>query len=182
MIKLNLLPEEYKKEYNLEKTRRFIMFVSVSLYFISFIFILLIFFGYFYLKFETKSIISKIDSEKTTQQIKDVFSLEDNIKLVNKKISIIEKAKLESTNISKILEEVSYFDGSDSYLKNINVESQSGQVSISGFALNRDAVLLVKEAIKNSDMVDKDSILSPKTNILKEEKIDFNFIFKLKKQ
>jgi len=181
MIKLNLLPEEYKKEYNLEKTRRFVKFVSVSLYFILFIFILLIFFGYFYLKFETRSVISKIDSEKTTQKIKDIFNLEDNIKLINKKISIIEKAKAEKIEISEILQTIASFDNQDTYFKNISINGQIKKVSISGFALNRSAVLAVKEAIKNSPIVEKESVFSPKTNILKEKNIDFNFTFKLKK-
>ncbi len=180
MINLNLLPEEYKKEYKLEKTRRFIIFVFMALYFISFIFIMLLFFAYFYLKFETKSIILKIDSEKTTQQIKDVFNLEDDIKLANKKMQIIEKAKTENKNITKILEDIVYFDDDNSYFKNIMINSQTGQVSISGFALDREAVLSIKEAIKNSEMVDERSIISPKSNILKEKNIDFNFKFKLR--
>jgi|GEM_PF-6409718 len=181
MIKLNLLPGEYKKEYSLEKTRRFVVFVAASLYFVSATFILLIFFGYFYLKFETSSVISSIDSAKTTQQIKDVLSLEDDIKLVNKKIDIAEKAKAESVSMSDALKSIASFDNPDSYIKSITIDSDLKRVSIAGFASTRDAVLLIKKAIEESDAVDAESLESPKSNILKEENIDFTFIFNLKK-
>ncbi|MBI3671316.1 hypothetical protein HY249_00780 [Candidatus Azambacteria bacterium] len=180
MITINLLPEEYKKEYNLEKARRFSVFVFLSLYFIILIFIALLFGADIFLKTEMKYWVDNIENEKSTEKVKQVLGLEDNIKVANDKISIIQKAQEEHINAFEVLLSVSPLISDSVYLQNLTINSDLKKVSMSGFSLTRDEVLKLEGLLKSDAFVRKDSVASPRSNILKKSDIDFSFSFDLK--
>ncbi len=180
MITINLLPEEYKKEFAYEKTKRFFTFVFLSLYFIVIVFSLLLFGAYFFLKVELSTWQEKIDAEKTDEKVKRILGLEETIKLTNKKIQTINNAKKEKTEVSKLIESIIPAVGDRIYLTSLSLNADAKKVSLSGFALSRDDVLKFESFLKNSQFVKEGTLVSPKSNILKRENIDFQFSFNIK--
>ncbi len=180
MITINLLPEEYKKEYAFEKARRFSVLIFLSLYFIIIVFTALLFGVAAFLKIETNFWSNKIESEKSTEKVQQVLSLEESIRNINKKISIIKKADKESVNIVSILNNLSNIMNEDMYLKTLTINSETKNVNMEGFSSTRDDVLNLEEALRKSEWIDAETLVSPNSNILKEKDINFSFAFKIK--
>ncbi|MEK7453009.1 MAG: hypothetical protein AAB614_02125 [Patescibacteria group bacterium] len=180
MITVNLLPEEYKKEYAIERSRRFFVFVFLSLYCIIIMFFVLLFGAGTFLKIETKSWVERIDAEKSTEKIKQVLSLEDDVKVINNKIKIIQRARGEYFNLADVIISISPLFGDGIYLKNLTINVDEKKINMSGFALTRNDVLGLEDFLRKNEFAREDSLIFPRSNILKSEDIDFSFNFNLK--
>ena len=180
MIKINLLPEEYKKEYNLEGLRRLSVFVFLSLYFIVAVFIVLLFATHIFLETESKSWLGQIESEKSTEKVKQVLGLEDDIEIVNNQINIIRTAQARPFDASNVLSSIASVVERNVYLSSLSLNSEKKQISISGYALTREAVLDLEKSLKENEWVDGATLVSPRSNILKKEDINFDFTFDIK--
>jgi len=181
MITVNLLPEEYKKGYKLEKARRFSVFVFLSLYFTIIIFSILLFGAFMFLKIETNAWYDRVQSEKSTEKVQKILALEESIRAANKKILIVNEARLENKNTSELMEGIAKVTTDNLYLKNVNINMKLGKVSMSGFANSRDDVLSFEKKLNNIQWIEDGSLVSPRSNILSQNDIDFTFSFKIKK-
>ena len=155
------------------------VFVFLSLYFIMAVFSLLLFGAYYFLKVETKTWSENIASEKSTKKVQEILALEEKIKNTNKKIFIANKAIKETKKTSKIIEDITNLLNENIYLDILSLNLKDEKVNINGFAKTRQDVLSLQEKLKNSSLVKKDTIQSPKSNILKKENINFQFTFNL---
>ena len=181
MLTLNLLPEQYKREYALEIKTRFAVFVFISLAVISAVFIALLFSVYFYLKIQVNSMEESLANQRTAANAKPILSLEQDIRALNGKISIVAKARSEISPVAPALEKLALLIKQGAYLKSVSLDNKTGMVSIAGFAATRDLVLGLKGDLVSSEFVKSDSIQDPIQNILKDKKIDFTFTFQLRK-
>ena len=179
MLTLNLLPEQYKIEYNLEKRRRFIVAILLSLCVILIIFNALMFATYVFLKTQNQALSGALVFQNSEDDAKRLSSLEKNVAALNGKIAKVTKAKNEDFNIADLLEKISEISGRESYLETVSIDSISGQVNIGGFAKDRSAVLELNDALLKSEFVSEGSLLNPIQNILKSKDITFVFNFKL---
>lgn len=180
MITLNLLPENYKSELNLEKTRRFVIFIFTSLGFMVVIFTFLLFAEFVFLKIENQSWLERLENEKATEKGKQILELEKNIKTTNEKISIVAKVQEDALSISSIIESLSVVIQPEAHLNSLTINRDNKKTNIAGFALTRDAVLSMEAALKGNEFMQPGTLISPKTNILKAEDIDFSFTFSIK--
>src|SRR3990170_1553274 len=179
MLTLNLLPEQYKREYALEIKTRFAVFVFISLAVILAVFIVLLFSAYFYLRIQVNSMEESLVSQRTAANAKPMLSLEKDIKALNAKIGITAKARSDIFPVAPALEKIALLIKQGAYLKSVSLDNKTGAVTIAGFASTRDLVLDLKSDLVSSEFVKPDSIQDPIQNILKDKKIDFTFTFQL---
>ena len=99
MLTLNLLPEQYKIEYNFEKRRRFIVAVLLSLCVILIIFNALMFATYVFLKTQNQALSGALVFQNSEDDAKRLSSLEKNVAVLNGKIVKVTKAKNEDFNV-----------------------------------------------------------------------------------
>lgn len=182
MLTLNLLPEQYKREYALEIKARFAVLVFISLSVISVIFIALLFFVYFYLKIQINSMEKALANQRLASSAQPMLSLEQDIKSLNAKIGAVSKARSDIFPVAPTLEKLALLIKPGYYLKNVSFDNKSGTVNIIGFAATRDLVLSLKDDLVSSEFVKPDSVQDPIQNILKDKKIDFTFTFQLDKK
>ena len=181
MLTLNLLPEQYKREYALEIKTRFAVFVFISLAVILAVFIALLFSAFFYLRIQVNSMEESLVSQRTAANAKPMLSLEKDIKALNAKIGITAKARSDIFPVAPALEKIALLIKQGAYLKSVSLDNKTGAVNIAGFASTRDLVLDLKGDLVSSEFVKPDSIQDPIQNILKDKKIDFTFTFQLRK-
>ena len=181
MLTLNLLPEQYKREYALEIKTRFAVFVFISLAVILAVFIVLLFSAFFYLRIQVNSMEESLVNQRTAANAKPMLSLEKDIKALNAKIGIAAKARSDIFPVAPALEKIALLIKQGAYLKSVSLDNKTGAVNIAGFASTRDLVLDLKGDLVSSEFVKPDSIQDPIQNILKDKKIDFTFTFQLRK-
>lgn len=178
MIQLNLIPQQDKKYYQTEITRRFIIFFSIGIFIITIIFIGLLLSGYFFLSLQLNPEIQRLETEKATEKFRKVEDFDNQIKETNKKISLILNIKNQATPISPLIEKIlQVSSGNNSYLENIAIDRQTGNISIKGFSLTRDQVVKIEDGIKKENLF-KD-VVAPYSNLLKQRNINFSFDFKI---
>lgn len=178
MIQLNLIPQQDKKYYKMEITRRFVIFFGIGTFILAVIFIGLLLSGYFFLSLQLNPEIQRLETEKATEKFRKVEDFDNQIKETNKKIGLILNIKNQATPISPIIEKIlQVSSGDDSYLENITIDRQTGNISIKGFSLTRNQVVKIEDSIKKEDLF-KD-VIAPYSNLLKQRNINFSFDFKI---
>ena len=179
MLTLNLLPEQYKREYAFEIKMRFAVYVFISLAVILAVFIALLFSVYLYLKIQVNSMEGSLVNQRTDANARPMLSLEQDIKSLNAKIGVVAKARSAVSPVAPALEKIALLIKPGAYLKSVSLDGNTNTVNIAGFATTRDLVLDLKKDLGSSGFIKPDSIQDPIQNILKDKKIDFTFTFKL---
>ena len=128
MLTLNLLPEQYKIEYNFEKRRRFIVAVLLSLCVILIIFNALMFATYVFLKTQNQALSGALVFQNSEDDAKRLSSLEKNVAVLNGKIVKVTKAKNEDFNVIGLLEKISEISGHGSYLETVSIDNISDRL------------------------------------------------------
>lgn len=177
MLTLNLLPDQYKNEYALEKRRRFVVHVTIILCGIGILFNVLLGSVYAFVYTYEKSLRQAIETQTTTDAVKRLSFLEKNVRELNVRVGALVKANTEIVPLAPVFERVSQLVGHDAYIKNISMDASTRTVSVVGFAKTRAAVLALADALQKSDFAVPGSVKNPIKNILKEENIDFTFAF-----
>lgn len=179
MIKLNLVPKTGKDIYNIEITRRFIVFASIGSFIIFMAFISLLSAIYFFIYLQLTPEIKRLEAEKQAEKTKKVEEFEKQIRDTNTKLNLISSAKTQTAPISQIVNKIIVISsGKNSYLKNIFIDKSSAKASIKGFSLNREQVVKIQENLKNETAFA--DINAPYSNLLKQDNINFSFDFKIK--
>ncbi len=174
---INLLPEEGKKEFIMERKIKIVTILgTLSLVFLVFLGVLL---------FSVKIyILSQLQSEKTSFNLEnlsidtpEIKALEKNTKELNQKISQLNSFYKEQTSISQVLEEISNILPSETYLTSFSYQKEKSQVNLFGFAKTRENLLDFKKSLENQKNIT--NIYSPISNLTKPIDIDFFFSFNL---
>lgn len=177
MLTLNLLPDQYKNEYALEKKRRFVAHITTILFFIALLFNVLMGSVYAFVLTYEQSLRQSIETQSATDTVKRLSGIEKKVRDLNTHIGGLTKTGEEIISLASVVERIARVVGSDAYLKNVSIDANTKTVSVVGFAKTRSAVLAFAEALQKSDFVAPGSVKNPIKNILKEEDIDFNFAF-----
>jgi|SRR3989344_8504080 len=177
MLTLNLLPDQYKAEYALEKKRRFVAHSSIIIFFIAVLFNVLLGSVYVFVFTYEQSLRQSIETQTTTDTVKRLSGIEKKVRELNTSIGVIAKADEEIIPLAPVLERIAKLVDQDAYLKSVSMDASTKTVSVAGFAKTRAAVLALAEALQKSDFVTEGSVKNPIKNILKEENIDFTFTF-----
>ncbi len=177
MLTLNLLPDQYKNEYALERKRRFVAHSSIIMFFIAILFNVLLGSVYLFVFTYEQSLRQSIETQTTTDTVKRLSVIEKKVRELNANIGILAKADDEIISLAPVLERITALVGQDAYLKSVSMDASTKTISVAGFAKTRAAVLAFADALKKSDFVAEGSVKNPIKNILKEENIDFTFTF-----
>ncbi|MCR4322759.1 MAG: hypothetical protein NUV61_01585 [Candidatus Azambacteria bacterium] len=177
MLKLNLLPDQYKNEYVLEKKRRFVAHITIILVLIAILFNILLGSVYMFVFTYEQSLRQSIETQTTTDTVKRLATIEKKVRALNTQIGVLSAVEKDVVLIAPVFERVAQLVGQEAYLKTVSIDTATQTVSIVGFAKTRAAVLAFADALQKSDFVIEGSVKNPIKNILKEENIDFNFTF-----
>lgn len=177
MLTLNLLPEQYKKEYEFEKRKRFIVFSLVSFGMIFLVFLALLFFTYAFLSIHKRSLQEALAVQRSTDIIKRVATLEKEVQQANSKISSVFQLNSSIRKAAPILDNLSKINIPGLYFTSITFDNDTRKVVINGYASRRELVLKLEKELSNNKMVKVGSLESPIQNILHSRDINFKFEF-----
>ena len=177
MIRINLLPPQRKKEINLDKMNRWLIFFGSGLLILILIFVLLALNSYFYLLITLSSQQKLIDRSQGGSELQEVNQLEEEINQANQKIDQIYNLQSQFIHWTPVIEELIDLTPSGIYFTNFSYQQTANQVQLSGHAKKREDLLQLKKSIESSQYFQE--IESPLTNLLKQEDIDFNLNFNI---
>ena len=178
---INLLPKEFKKNFLHEQKRRLLVFVFIFLFVIEFMFAAVFFASYFLLSSQQDFVSRNLASLEENKSIQELQDIEKEIKKMNA-VALLVTNNLDTQNrIYDFLLKISNVVGDGVYLRSLNINYKTGEISIFGFAKTRDDVISLEKRLKNLSFTDASSFKSPKSNILRKEEINFSFNFKIKK-
>lgn len=181
MLTLNLLPEHYKAEYALEKSRRLMMFFGVSLCFISAMFLALLYSTHVFLVIQEESLNEALGTRQQAEIGKKLSTLKEQTSTLNAKIGRVKSAYGEVRAHAQVVEGVALLAKPGIYIKSLSLDAQTRTVMLAGFADTRDLVLAFGDALAKSEFAEPNTLASPITNILKEKSVEYSFTFMLKK-
>ena len=172
MITLNILPNKIKKELKTKliyislKNILSILIINICLYAILFLIIMQILSSYY------------IETIKNTTSItKKGENYEKQVQLINNKIKIAEEIQKDKINWSYLLIFLSNNAPSGISIKNLSINSEKNNITISGNAIKRENLLTYKEVMKNNEIFNNVSF--PIQNILEKENINFTITAKI---
>jgi len=176
MLKLNLLPPKEKKDLELAEFSRLI--ASLAIWFLIFliIFTLLLTSSYFSLSIlleEQKQLIGIRQSNPKTQ---DILEIEEKIKQTNQTIKQVYIKQKEIILWAPILEEMTKIVPSGIYLTNFFYQSNNNQITLIGWANQRENLLHFQKSLKESSSFKE--VKAPLANLIKQKDIDFSFTLK----
>ena len=173
---MNLLPQKQKEELVRDTKVRFIKVLFSVVYLWAIIVLVISYNSVLYLNAQTPAIEERIERELQTEKSSMAQSIESEINELNSTLLNIDKTrKQESFNFPYILRVVGSVIPEGVVLKSIIF--QNGAMNLRGHADTRAGVLLLKENLENAE--EFHDVISPLSNIVKEENIDFNFSFSL---
>lgn len=177
MLTLNLLPQHYKYEYAFEKKKRFMVFLCIFISLILVLFNAFLLSTYLFLTIGEKAAHDTIEAQQSTDIVKRLTDIEKDIRAANTKIGTLVNAEKEIVLVAPVVEKTAALITEGAYMKSLSLDASSKNVSITGFAGTRSAVLAIAKRLSESDFVDAQSVKNPVKNILKESDIDFTFSF-----
>ncbi|MBI4708839.1 MAG: PilN domain-containing protein [Candidatus Portnoybacteria bacterium] len=178
MIYLNLLPPEEK--VNISRglaLRRGIAFGSFFL-FLIFIFLVLLASIWFYLFIQAQSIENIIKKNEPSQENKTLLEFKKEVGELNLGLQNAVQIEGQIKRYSSMIEELASLASGGIKFKELSFDEN--KVSLAGLALTRAELLAFKEALEKSSNFE--NVESPLSNLLKQNNIDFSFVFKIKEK
>lgn len=177
MITINLLPPQQRKAKETKELMRKLIFASIFLtailiisWFILFISQQMINQSLSYQKQEI-AIFEKYFNQESNKKIEQDI---ENVNKILTRVSTIEKNK---SNLSNILIELIKTTTSNISFYNIKIVKSERKITMNGFAKTRDDFLKFKNDLEKSEYFDE--IVSPPSNIINPENINFSIEAKL---
>ncbi len=189
---INLLPPKEKEYLLREKKKRIILvfWFLLGFFIICLIFLLLLFNVYFY--YQIKEEQKKIDFQDRDGQ-ESIVSLENKIKLMNESLKKLNSFYQQKVYFNQVLEDFAEVIPEGVFVRSISLSSinkegnkrgndqkEKGklEISVSGFASDRDKLFNFRENLQKSECF-KD-IYFPPSNWVKPRDINFFVILKYK--
>lgn len=175
---INLLPPEQKSELQTENKLKIIfnLLLVASSLLISQILLLFLIGNYISADLEVQKIYSKEKEEEL--KVPALKELEDKINLSNSIFSKLDSFYKSQADISAVLERVSAKMPKEVYLTSLDLNPSSMQISLSGFASNREKLLELRENLEKEKTFN--DIYFPPENWMNRFDINFNVAFKVK--
>lgn len=175
---LNLLPSEQISELRKENKLKIILVLELVVLSIFISQILLFFLINNYITADLD--IQKIYSKEKEEELKaPAFKeLENKINLSSSVLSKLDSFYKSQVKTAAILEKISATLPKDAYLTSLNLNPSSLQVSLAGFAPDREDVLELRENLEKEK--DFSNIYFPPENWVNRYDINFNVFFKAK--
>lgn len=115
--------------------------------------------------------------EQTTLIVKEYGGVNQKIKETNQKINSISETQKKFVAWSVILEKISNLMPQDAVAAIMIMSRSNEEMTLKGVAKTRDALLLLKSNLENSDIFS--SVKIPFSNLLTRQDVDFEFELKL---
>ena len=176
MFKVNLLPPREKKGLELAKLSRLLAFFTVRLVIILVIFILVLISTYFCLRIFISTQNDLIKARQSDERVQYQIEVEEKIQQLNQDARKIYLKQDGLVLWIPILEELSKITPSGIYLINFSYLAFTDQINLSGWANNRDKLLVFENSLKKSSYFEE--IEAPLTNLIKQTDINFSFTLK----
>ena len=177
---INLLPPKQKGELLLREQQSLILILGIL--FLSFLLSLSLILLSIKISISGDLEIQKITLEERGKEVSFNRELEEKIKNSNQLLSDLNSFYQSQSNLTQILEKISGFLPSGTYLTNLNLnplQKEKGiQISLSGFCQSRELLFSFKENLEKEGSFSE--IYFPPENWLKPIDINFNVTFKIK--
>lgn len=175
MIKLNLLPPQEKREVELIDFNYLITSLGFWFLFFLMIFSLLLVSTYFSLFIFLKTQSLLIETKQNDEEIQNLIEIEENIKQANEQINKVHLKQKELIIWTPILEELSQIVPRGIYMTGFYYQTNTDQISISGWADRRETLLSFQKSLEESPCFIE--VQSPLANLIKQDNINFSFNF-----
>lgn len=175
MIRINLLPDQEKKERLIDKRVGMVVRLGLSIVFGLFILALVIFFALVILEINLESVRKEAKSYPTgsTKETEETENLLKDVKLISQKIGNNSKNVPYWGKIFKVISDISP-DG----VKVTNIHIEKEHVKLTGFAKTREEFLTFQESLKKDYFK---NINSPVSNLVSPKDVSFAVEFDVEK-
>jgi len=176
MLKINLLPTKQRKRIRLLTSYQNIVFSGLIL--IILIIFLIIFLGgsLIFLNFKYQEIQKKISLEQSRIiYAETVEGMERKVKEINKELVDLRRVQNERSNLYQIIENISDDLLSDVKVYNLDVNSETKKITISGYSASREDLLSIKNTLETFSKYQ--DIDFPLSNLVNPKDINFRFSF-----
>jgi len=176
MLKINLLPKRQRKRIKLLTSYQNIVFSGLIL--IILIIFLIIFLGgsLIFLNFKYQEIQKKISLEQSRIiYAETVEGMERKVKEINKELIDLRRVQNERSNLYQIIENISDDLLSDVKVYNLDVNSETKKITISGYSASRENLLSIKNTLETLSKYQ--DIDFPLSNLVNSKDINFRFSF-----
>jgi len=177
---INLSPPEQKGELLLREQQNLILILGIL--FLSFLISLSLILLSIKISFSGDLEIQKMTLKEREKEISFNRELEEKIKNSNLALSNLNSFYQSQFNLTQILEKISGFLPSGTYLTNLNLnllQTEKGiEISLSGFSKNRENLISFKENLEKDRSFSE--IYFPPENWIKPNDINFIVTFKIK--
>ena len=173
---MNLLPPKQKDVVQRDVFNRFLfMFLGIAFLW-AMVFLVLAYNSVLYLELQIPAIQERLRAEQETQKANSVMKVESDIKDLNEVLLTIDKIrKKESFNFPYILRVLGRMAPEGVVFRTITFRGED--IGIQGHAERRAGVLTLKKNLEEEPIFT--NIVSPLSNIIKEQDIDFTFNFSI---
>ena len=180
MIRLNLLPESHKRIFQQELFLRALLILFVFSIIWTVFFFIFVGQSWFFLAIQNDTLEERVIVEENADSAKDLLVFENTIREAKSVITtIIKVSVLPSYNPNTIFDALTAAIPEGVSLVSIDINSSTRILVIGGQADTRDNVLLFEEGLRMQTDV-FDDVISPLSNILKPNDIEFSFNIILK--
>lgn len=173
---MNLLPQYQKDIIQWDILRRFIFVFLGIVFFWAMIFLVLAYNSVLYLEAQIPAVEARLRAEQETQKANIVMEVESDIKDLNEVLLTIDKIrKKESFNFPYILRVLGSMAPEGVVFRTITFRGKD--IDIQGHAEGRAGVLALNKNLQEQSIFT--NIVSPLSNIVKEQDINFTFNFSI---
>lgn len=174
MLVLNLLPLAEKENLKQGEIQRWVGFYGSVCLAIIFIFVFLLVLIWSYLLIQLDYVSANLEHAQGVFKEQGLKKDENKINELNDRLRLIDTAQKEQLYYSRILTQLMEIIPSGVSFKNISINGKE-RAAISGFAGDREQVLLIKNNLEKSAYFK--NIDSPLSNIVQQKDINFTFSF-----
>jgi len=177
MIELNLLPPQEINELKLERLYRWLVFYCSATIMIVLSFIVFLALIWFFITIQLKGYTTSLENTKTSSQGQSIESQQKLVDALNHRLEKISQIQNNHKYYSPVLTRLATLIPDGVRIDAFAVDEQ-GQCTLTGYALKRSQLLLLKEALEGSSFFEK--IDNPISNLTKQVNINFSFKFDIK--
>jgi len=175
---INLLPPKLKKEYDSYLTERFVIFFGSAALLILILFNVILGVTFVFLKIQSLALAQQAQALEESAQNKEFLALDKSITDLVQKYRTVASVDDKIFRSLPVMEEIINIAPANIHLFSLSLERSEKQITLSGFAPQRQDVIVFKDALDNSKFFEK--VVSPLSNLVKETDILFNFTLVLK--
>lgn len=180
---INLLPTKQKELLKQERTFRIISSTIFFLFVFLISFIIILFFNKEIISIELERQAQSIVSQFDDEEIKAITEFEEEAKSYISNVKKINTFYSDTINITELLNDISdilpqgTYMTSISYGEKVDKDKTINEVSIYGFSLTRDDLIIFKDNLESKDRFK--NIDFPSSNWVKSENINFTVTFEI---